>query len=219
MTNDLTDLADARGQATPPTLRVFYDADLESLWALVPGEGIDGNLDDEVEGLASATNDRDCEPEDGVFLYRRGPGRPVIGFGVADAFVWALVDDDEAFEALAEPRFDVPTLALRGTLIPEIVLAARRSIRGSTPDALWFDRAVAAGQWAWLWRGRAAEDMGETAEAASCYRRAVACEQAGSYETDAEERLTALEPGAINAAEPDQGPGAIDRELVEDDEG
>ena len=72
--------------------------------------------------------------------------------------------------------------------------------------------------WAWLWRGRAGEDMGESAEAASCYRRAIACEADGSYETDAEERLAALEPSAIDAANPGQDPGAIVREPVESDE-
>jgi tetratricopeptide (TPR) repeat protein len=47
--------------------------------------------------------------------------------------------------------------------------------------------------WAWLWRGRAAQDMGELAEAAACYRRAIEAEQEGSYETDAEERLAEVD--------------------------
>jgi tetratricopeptide (TPR) repeat protein len=46
--------------------------------------------------------------------------------------------------------------------------------------------------WAWLWRGRAAEDMGELREARSCYEHAVELEEAGGDETDAGERLAAL---------------------------
>jgi hypothetical protein len=47
--------------------------------------------------------------------------------------------------------------------------------------------------WAWLWRGRAAEEIGELDEGVSCYRRAIECERIGSAETDAEDRLDALE--------------------------
>ena len=245
MTIDLTELAGPPVSAALLSLRVSYDADLDFLWALVPGEVIDGHLPDETDVLAQSREDEHREPEDAVVVYRRGLGGPVIGFGVADAFAWDV--DDDAFELLAEPRFDAPTLALRHASIPEIVVAAQHSIRGSTPDVLWFDQAVAAGQsedpaaaealwrcclecgemkahfglgytlvelgrprdafghlamyteicprnaWAWLWRGRAAQDMGEAAEAAACYRRALSCEQAGSFETDADERLAALE--------------------------
>ena len=46
--------------------------------------------------------------------------------------------------------------------------------------------------WAWCWLGRACQELGETHEAAGAYRRAVELEQEGSYETDADERLTEL---------------------------
>lgn len=44
--------------------------------------------------------------------------------------------------------------------------------------------------WAWVWRGRAAEEMGELAEARACYERAAEVDQ--DEETDALERLAAL---------------------------
>jgi|SRR5512132_1493933 len=46
--------------------------------------------------------------------------------------------------------------------------------------------------WAWLWRGRAAQDMGEIAEARRCFVRAIEAEEAGGDETDAAERLARL---------------------------
>lgn len=273
MTIDLTELAEADISASLPTLRVSYDADHDFLWALVHGEVIDGHLEDETEVLAQRLADEDDELEDAVFLYRRGPGGRVIGFGVAGAFAWELAGDDEAFAMLDGSRYEVPTLAQRAASLPEIVLAARGTLRGSTLDVELFDRAVDAAEegdrlaaehywrrcletgemkahfglgytlvelgrpreafghlvmyteicprnaWAWLWRGRAAQDMGEHFEAASCYRRTIACEAVGSNETDAEERLAALEAGAINAANPDPSPGAIDREPGEGEEG
>lgn len=47
--------------------------------------------------------------------------------------------------------------------------------------------------WAWCWLGRAAQDMGDPAEAAAAYRRAIELEEAGGFETDAAELLEALE--------------------------
>ncbi len=46
--------------------------------------------------------------------------------------------------------------------------------------------------WAWFWRGRAAEEMGELEDARTCYGRALDAEEAGSEETDAAEHLAAL---------------------------
>ena len=50
--------------------------------------------------------------------------------------------------------------------------------------------------WAWLWLGRAAEAIGETGEAGDAYRAAIRCQRAGSFRTDAAERLRLLERGA-----------------------
>jgi tetratricopeptide (TPR) repeat protein len=48
--------------------------------------------------------------------------------------------------------------------------------------------------WAWVWRGRAARDMGELAEARSCFQRAIRCEdEFEATETDAREFLAALD--------------------------
>lgn len=46
--------------------------------------------------------------------------------------------------------------------------------------------------WAWHWRAQACEALGEREEAIRCYRRAIDCEDICGYETDADERLTAL---------------------------
>lgn len=48
--------------------------------------------------------------------------------------------------------------------------------------------------WAWHWRGRAAGDMGELAEARHCFQQAIHCEdEYGATETDARECLAALD--------------------------
>jgi tetratricopeptide (TPR) repeat protein len=218
-------------------LRISYDSDIDYLAALVPGAVVDGLQEDEVE-----------EPLGGLYLFHRCPGGPLIGFGVEDLSEWdVLANDDEDALWSDELRFAVPTLGLAGATIGEIALAAQATIRNSTPDVLFYDLAVYAGEtdgpeeaehywrgcleagemkahyglgytlvelgrpheafghlrvyteitprnsWAWLWRGRAAQDMGELAEAAACYRRAIEAEEAGSYETDAEERLAQLD--------------------------
>ena len=46
--------------------------------------------------------------------------------------------------------------------------------------------------WAWCWLGRACVELGEDAEARHAFERAVACERAGSFETDAAELLEEL---------------------------
>lgn len=48
------------------------------------------------------------------------------------------------------------------------------------------------GSWNWCWFGRAAEAVGELAEARSAYERAIELEAEDSYETDAAERLAKL---------------------------
>lgn len=229
------------GSQTPPTLRggcktlqISYDQDLDFLWALVPGEVVDGQMDDEIEEL-----------EEDFFLYRRGPDGPVIGFGLDGL---SEFDPDDDSPVWGGPRFDVPTLALRAAAPGEIMVAARATLRESTPDVVFFDLAVAAKSadddlelaesfwrsclsagdmkahfglgytlcdlgrhregyghlrmyteitprhsWAWVWLGVAAEGMGEHGEARSYYRKAIELEELGSYETDAQARLDALE--------------------------
>ncbi|MDQ3678057.1 MAG: tetratricopeptide repeat protein [Actinomycetota bacterium] len=46
--------------------------------------------------------------------------------------------------------------------------------------------------WAWFWLGRACIDMGAAGEARSAFERALACEEEGSFETDAREYLEEL---------------------------
>src|SRR5687767_8645553 len=110
-----------RGPGRRRTLRISIDADLDFLWALVPGEVVDGHMEDETEEIV-----------EGVYLWRRGPDGPLIGFGIDDL---SEFDPDEFGERLwRRPRFDVPTLGLRKAPIAEIALAARATIEGSTPD-------------------------------------------------------------------------------------
>jgi tetratricopeptide (TPR) repeat protein len=49
-----------------------------------------------------------------------------------------------------------------------------------------------AGAWNWCWLGRAAEAIGEVAEAREAYERAIALSEEGDYDTDAAELLAAL---------------------------
>lgn len=46
--------------------------------------------------------------------------------------------------------------------------------------------------WAWFWLGRACADMGAAGEARNAFERALACEEEGSFETDAREYLEEL---------------------------
>ncbi len=46
--------------------------------------------------------------------------------------------------------------------------------------------------WAWFWLGRACVDMGAEGEARSALERALACEEEGSFDTDAREYLEEL---------------------------
>ena len=48
------------------------------------------------------------------------------------------------------------------------------------------------GSWNWCWFGRAAEAVGELAEARRAYERAIELEAQDSYETDAADRLAKL---------------------------
>ena len=231
-----------------PVLRISYDADFDFLLGLIAGETIDGHLPDEAEAFGELIDGETGEAQDAGWLFTRGPGGPLIGFGVAHARSWdvegELLDVDSPL--WNDLRFDVPTLALRNATIGEIMLAAAASIHGSTPDVLWFDQAVAASNddswaeaeghwrccletgemkahfglgytlvelgrprealghlamyteicprnsWAWVWRGRAAEAVGESADAAACFERALECEALGAEETNARELLEGL---------------------------
>jgi tetratricopeptide (TPR) repeat protein len=127
-------------------LRISCDADLDFLWALKFGEAVDGQLEDEVD-----------EPAEGFYVYRRGRRGPVIGFGVEDFYELELPEPDDPLVP-DDRRFDVPTLGLRSASAEEIILGARAEIEGSTPDVVYFDLAVAAG------------DAGNLEEAEFCWR-------------------------------------------------
>ncbi len=233
---------------TCPVLRFSYDEDVDLLLCLVAGEVIDGHLEDETEVFAQLEEEESGELEEAGWFFRRGPGGPLIGFGVARFSAWDVEEEllDVDSPLWNDPRFDAPTLALRGATVGEIMLAAAASISGSTLDVVWFDRAVEASSddhweraerlwrrclevgemkahfglgytlvelgrphealghlamyteicprngWAWVWRGRAATALGDTADAAVCFRRALECEPLGADETNAQELLDQL---------------------------
>ena len=234
------------GDTDHPALRISYDEKLDFLTALLPGEVVDEPFDAELMTAFAWRKDVERETCGRAWLFHRASGGPLIGFGVASAFAWDLAGEDPDAAVWATPRFDVPSLALRGATVGEVVLAAQRTLTGSTPDVVAFDLAVKAGMsgdrekaeehwraclacgemtahyglgytlveldrpreafghlamyteicprntWAWAWRGRAAHDMGETAEARRAYETALALEAAGHEETDAAAWLAQL---------------------------
>ena len=134
-----------RVAATIPALRISYKERLDFLTALVPGEVLDEPYDEELMTAFAWDEDVDGEARARAWLFHRGSGGPLIGFGVAGAFAWDLAGEDPDAAVWATPRFDVPSLALRGATVGEVVLAAQRTLTGSTPDQVEFDLAVRAG--------------------------------------------------------------------------
>jgi tetratricopeptide (TPR) repeat protein len=125
---------DAGDEPAGVELVISYDAGRDFLWALFPGEVVDGHLPDETD-----------EVGEGVYVYLRGPDGPVIGFGVEDLSEREppLVPD----ELTEDLRFDVPMLCLLNTGIDEIAMAARDFVGGiSTPGIQFFHLAVEAGE-------------------------------------------------------------------------
>ena len=68
---------------------------------------------------------------------------------------------------------------------------------GRVPEAYghlrYYTELVPTNAWAWCWLGKACAALGQTTEARGAYRRAIAIEEAGGYETDAPELLEALD--------------------------
>jgi tetratricopeptide (TPR) repeat protein len=112
-------------------VRISYDGDLDFLWVLRHGAVIDGQLPDETE-----------LPVDDFYLYRRGVGGRIVGFGVEDLEKFHVPDPSHPL--LRTVSFDAPTLGVSGGTAEEVILAARRILDGSTPDVVFFDIAVAA---------------------------------------------------------------------------
>src|SRR5262245_26696849 len=135
---------------THQTLRVSYDADTDLLLALAPSVVVDGGADHEADELL-----------DGLFVFRRRDGK-AVGFACANAHGWDVLANHDTPAIWDAPRFTVPTLGLTGASIGEIVLAAQKTFRTSTPDVVLFDRAVAEG------------DHGEWAESEGWWRLCLA---------------------------------------------
>jgi tetratricopeptide (TPR) repeat protein len=221
-------------------LLISYDAEFDTMTAIELGEVVDGQFDDEVE--VNTEN---------FYVFRRGPGGRIIGFGVTEFSEFGVEEEPEL--DVGDLRFDVPTLGLWNAGPVEVIFAAQATLGGySTPDVVFFRLAVEAAPdeddegndleeaeiyWrqclatgdmkahfglgytlleldrphesyghlrtytevnprnasAWMWRGKACEAIEEPEEAATCYRRAIELEEDGSFETDAEELLEALE--------------------------
>jgi tetratricopeptide (TPR) repeat protein len=115
-------------------VRISHDAGLDYMAALKFGETIDGQLDDETE-----------EPVEGVYVFRRGPAGPVIGFGVENVSEVELPPDEPLLGR--RYRFNAPSLGLRDASAEEVILATRAIFGGlSTPDVAFFDLAIDAGE-------------------------------------------------------------------------
>jgi len=116
-------------------LRISYDQGSDTLWALRPDVVIDGHPDDACD-----------QPLAGFYIYRRGPGGLAIGFCTDEASEWDVMEcADESLWGADDLAFDVPTLGLRAATIGEIILCARSALDESTPDIVFFQKAVAAG--------------------------------------------------------------------------
>jgi len=115
-------------------VRISYDADIDFMSALGHGDAIDGQLEDETQMRA-----------EGFYLYRRGRGGRLIGFGVEDlCSSFELPPADRPLVSWL--RIDAPSLGVSGGTAEEVILAARAALDGqSTPDVVLFDMAVAAG--------------------------------------------------------------------------
>jgi tetratricopeptide (TPR) repeat protein len=115
-------------------VRISYDSDLDFMWALRFGQAIDGQLRDETD-----------MPADDFYVYRRGRRGRVIGFGVDELYAFDLPAPEHPL--LPTLRFDAPTLGLEVATAEQVILAARPMLDGySTPDVVFFDLAVAAGE-------------------------------------------------------------------------
>jgi tetratricopeptide (TPR) repeat protein len=64
------------------------------------------------------------------------------------------------------------------------------------------------GSWNWCWLGKAAEAVGETAEARAAYERAIELESNGDQESDASELLEQLDAGAAGPPSEERPVGA-----------
>ena len=116
------------------TVRISYDADLDFLWALRFGAAIDGQLPDETD-----------MPAEDFYVYRRGRGGRVIGFGVDELYAFDLPEPERPL--LPGFHFDAPTLGLGAATAEQMIAAARPMLDGySTPDVVFFDLAVEAGE-------------------------------------------------------------------------
>ena len=231
--------------ASPVPLHLSVDPWWDLLTALAYGRTDDGLPAEQVVVP-------DEEPRIRIVL--DAPGSSVaIGFNVSEPHE-IDVGSLGASELWSGPRFDVPSLAITGASVAEVLLAVqRRFVPGEpTADAIHFHGAlgsavedgddaptsfetlieqwrlaleagemkalfglgytlVEAGRprdaydvlrryteltphnaWAWCWLGRACVDLGEDVEARQAFERAVACERAGSFETDAATLLADL---------------------------
>jgi predicted Zn-dependent protease len=72
-----------------------------------------------------------------------------------------------------------------------VLLDAGRAREAAEQLAI-YTRLTPHNAWAWCWFGKAQAALGETAAARASYERALEAEAAGSFQTDAAERLERL---------------------------
>jgi hypothetical protein len=129
-----------------------------------------------------------------ILLAVRGrypPGRPTPD---AISFHGAIEASGEDDLASAERRF---RLALQSGDMKALFGLGYTLVEAGRPAEAYdvlrrYTELTPYNAWAWCWFGRACADTGATTEARIAFERALACEEEGSFETDAAEYLAEL---------------------------
>jgi tetratricopeptide (TPR) repeat protein len=100
--------------------------------------------------------------------------------------------DDNPELALSMFKLAIEAGDLKGHYGAGYVLLSQGHAREAAEHLGIYTRLTPYNAWAWCWLGRAQAALGETAAARASYERAIAAEEAGSFETDAAELLERL---------------------------
>jgi hypothetical protein len=177
-------------------LLISRDPDLDWLHALAFGAVNDGLPDEPLPSGHRAVSSSSSAPG----------GRP-IGFDVA-GFKEFDPFDPAHDEIWSSPRFDgagrrrlgrggvaladVPEVETRWRTTAWATRCTARSPSPGLPPPALYAELVPEKAWAWCWLGKACEALGDPAEAAQAYERAIALEDAGSFQTDAPQLLAEM---------------------------
>jgi hypothetical protein len=102
-------------------------------------------------------------------------------------------DEGDLIAAAASWRNCLQAGDMRGHFGLGYTLYDLGSVREAYDHLRRYSELAPHNSWSWLWLGRAAEAIGEVAEAGEAYRSAIRREREGSFRTDALERLRDLD--------------------------